>query len=265
LAEYLPSPQTEDCWKRVVDDYRAVFGEKLRAIVAHGSSVIGGSISGWSDFDVTVLLGPGAFGRTGLALDKALAAQAAVDSFGVLEAGYTYYSCAFYNSGRLPAEWPGFFPGAYRLLYGELGSAALATEEGARLCSARHLRKAAAFLATEAAIFAETHDVRVPGKDVFARLRWLRTEVKHLMFSTVALASGRALDTWALDKFEVLERFKRHSPGPASDDLQRFFDILCDLGPTNHDVAKVKEACVLALRFVEWCSWQSERFDAVIE
>jgi hypothetical protein len=264
LAEYLPSPQTEDCWKRVVDAYRPVFGEELRALVAHGSSVIGGSISGWSDFDVTVLLGPKAFGRTGLALDKALAAQAAVDSFGVLEAGYTYYSCSFYNADRLPAEWPGFFRGAYRLLHGELAPEALATEESARVCSEGHLRNAADFLATEAAIFAETHDARVPGKDAFARLRWLRTEVKHLMFSTVALATGQALDTWALDKFEVLERFKKYSPGPASYDLQRFFDILCDLGPTNHDVAKVKEACVLAFRFVEWCSSPVERSDTAI-
>ena len=242
-----------------------MFGEELRAIVAHGSSVTGGSISGWSDFDVTTLLGPEAFGRTGLLLEKALAAQAAVDSFGVLEAGYTYYSCAFYNLDRLPEEWPGFFRGAYRLLYGEMASGALATEESARLCGAAHLRKAADFLATEAAIFAETHDGGGPGKDVFARLRWLRTEVKHLMFSTVALANGHTLDTWALDKFEVLERFKKCSPGQASDDLQRFFDILCHLGPTNHDVAKVKEACILAFRFIEWCSRPVERSDGAIE
>jgi len=187
-------------------------------------------------------------------LDKAQAAQAAVDTFGVLEAGYAYYSCSFYNSDSLPADWPGFFPGALRLLYGGLPSRALATEERTRLCSEEHLRRAGDFLTKEISVFAETHDAGVPGKDVFSRLRWLRTELKHLMFSMVVLANGHALETWTLDKFEVLERFKRYFPGPAADNLQRFFDILRDLGPIDQDVRKMKEACFRAFRFFEWCS-----------
>lgn len=231
-----------------------MFNEDLRAVVAHGSSVTGGSISGWSDFDVCVVIGSNAFGRSGLTVEGARAAQAAVDTLGVLEAGYTYYSCSFYNSDSLPTDWPGFFPGAYRLLYGALPSGALATEERTRLCSEEHIRRAGDFLAREISVFAETHDAGVPGKDVFSRLRWLRTEMKHLMFSMVALASGHALETWTLDKFEALERFKRYFPGPAAENLQGFFDILCDLGPSYDDVTKMKEACFRAFRFFDWCS-----------
>jgi len=252
---YNPSPKTETCWRRIVQAYAGIFGPQLRAVVAHGSAVKGGLIPGWSDFDISVFLSPDAFGPVGLPCDKALAAQAAVDSFGVIEAGYSYYQAFFYNADALPDGWVGYFPGAYRLLHGELPAGALATEERARLSSERHLRQAACFLAARLEAFAESHDVGVPGRDVSARLRYLCTQVTPLMFSAVALASGDALKAWSLDKFQALDLFQQLYPGcPASEHLRRFFRILSELATNHDDLTKMKQAYVHGLHFLQWCA-----------
>ncbi len=135
---YIPSPETEACWRRVIQTYNRVFDIDLRAVVAHGSAIKGDFIPDWSDLDMSTFLSPDTFGPCDLPLNKTLATQATVNRFCVPQADFAYYQTYFHNTDAPPNPWVGFFPNTYRLLHGELSAGALATEASTLPSSERH-------------------------------------------------------------------------------------------------------------------------------
>lgn len=119
-------PATEQVSAQVVAALQRVFGDKLEAVVLHGSAAKGGYIPYFSDFDFVV------FHHGSFSYKEALALQKAMGRVNPLPFAYLQAS-QFINldrSGSLHTA--ALVPGGYHIIYGFLPTGALYTKDDLR-------------------------------------------------------------------------------------------------------------------------------------
>lgn len=243
-------PAIESLLEGFVDACRDIFGDKVEAIILHGSAVKGGVIPGYSDIDFMVFLSPAAFRDDGTLPDEAaFAMQERIGPMPWREAGFGYPQAYFYNAGRLPEWWTGPVPGAFRALVGELPDAAKATTEGLRAGARRFLSETLpGRLNGMVSNYADSADAQLP-----RRVRLLGTDLTPAVFSLASLHTDDLLLLWGRPKFEALAIVEQAYPDAEGPPLaKQFYANVVRLFATEFDVLLGRETFRTGVAFMRW-------------
>jgi hypothetical protein len=235
--------------ERVVRACLEVFGQDgVLGIYQHGSSVKGGMIPGFSDFDVHVLLKPGLVGPYGVSLDKVFAMQERVDGLGAREAGFSQFQGFFLDPAHLPPGWTGPTPGGYRVLSGSLPAGYEATDERLRLSSMRALSTARQEAERFHTSLVDAHDDTLRG-----RLRLMSTMITPMLYAAISYDQEKACALWAEDRFSAVRRLaERYADDPGHEHVIRFYRMLLEIGPGAASPEVLRSALKEGLSFIVW-------------
>ncbi|MPZ47817.1 MAG: hypothetical protein GEU75_00605 [Dehalococcoidia bacterium] len=228
---------------------REVFGDRLEAIIQHGSSVKGGEIPGYSDIDFQIYLTSDCFDADAHLQDELCFSFQ--DAFALLpwsETGFSYGQVYFYDRHRLPAWWTGPAPNTYRELLGKLPDEAKPSTEDFRRSSVRALKELPKYVGADVTNFADTTTDQLP-----RRLRLLGTTLTPIVFALIAYDADDALAIWSRSKFEALEMLEaryRDMEGPPF--ARQFYEEIGALFGGKFEAERARHAFKTGVRFLRW-------------
>ena len=186
-----------------VDVCKSVFGERLVAIIAKGSTVRGGFIPGLSDIDFHVYLKNDAFIYSDfLKVESGLSLQEKMDKLiQKYDVGGGPIQVNLLNVSQ-PPDWSGPLPGTYILLYGDDCPYPPHTAEKMLKQDLDNLKNPIAYKWIHT--YADKSNDQLPN---FVRL--LNTQVTPTLYRVLSLLTQDAIRVWKMTKFEVIEALEK--------------------------------------------------------
>lgn len=203
-------PETRAIVCAMAEVYVVHVGSALVALVAHGSAVKGGFISGSSDVDLDAFVVPSALDAHGeLPLERALALHA--DLAQIDPHPFQYLQGHVYPLGSGPRV--GYVPGAMQVVWGE-ADVPVATDKELVQSALSSLRE----LDPDALRSRISNGLLDHGAGRLDRqVRWLCTDVWPVIYQVACLHEGNGLEVWRLTKPEVVGRLQSvQGVGPAA-------------------------------------------------
>ncbi len=202
-------------------------------LVAHGSAVKGGFISGCSDIDLQLFLDDAAFAAVGgadltegrLSLNTALAIQRELAD--IDPAPFGYVQCYVFPP-RLPDGWTGPVSGAWRLIAGNCPLPE-ATAGELRAAAQAHLR------ALDPLPRGLQDELLGRSAARLARhVRLLTTEVWPALYNLLVLRDGDPMEVWNLMKQQAIERTAADEP--VGREIRAFYEAMLGYYPAQVEV-----------------------------
>jgi hypothetical protein len=229
----LPDPAAERVGALVAGAFTEVLGDRLDALLVHGSAVVGGYIEGYSDFDFLVFM------HGDLTTNEARALQACLGE--VDHAPFDYLQISrLVNLDDPPVgeERRVLIDGAYARLIGEY-------PEGWPLHDAETLRaRGAAVVAGLAGLLdrARRHWSAATGPRRTLEVRYYMTGLKPAVRAHLVSLGEDTLEVWTAPYPELARRWSAHEPALGD----RFTRLLAALPPSNSgEVAAGEELLAL--------------------
>lgn len=223
-ATSLIDPHAERVGALVRDAFLAVLGDRLEALLAHGSAVTGGYIEGLSDFDVVVYL------RGPLTLDDSLALQARLGEADHAPFAYLQISRAYDLDAPPPIEDRRLLiDGAYAELHGHHPKAwPFHDEDTLRASSDRVFDQLPAERAGQLRRWS-----LATGERRHRELRFQLTLLKPSLRALLVRLSEPVIEVWTAPYPELARRWTSHDPEFGA----RFASLLGGLPPAYEDEA----------------------------
>jgi len=221
-------------------------------IIAHGSAVKGGFISGCSDIDLLLFLERAAFVEDHLPLQLCETVQRELAK--INPAPFSYIQCyALSGEQHKDKNWAGPIPGGYRLLAGRLPIAEATREQ--LLDSAR---EKLARLPSEIAYYHAGLLQHGAGR-VERHIRLLCTSVWPTLNHVLSLQQNNPIEVWNLTKLQAIENLPAQAPmGHA---IRLFYQAITVYYPSGSSLDAGLEAVRHGISFLQAVNswWKSHK------
>jgi predicted nucleotidyltransferase len=233
----------EPLLQQYVEACTDVFGDRLIAIVLHGSSVKGGFIAGYSDIDFMVFLAPACFDEFGMDRELAFDIQRRTSAIDWRSAGALYFQAYYYNPDGVPGWWTGPIPGAHRVLCGVVPAHLVATPERLRETGRDFLvYQLPSNIASSVSNWADAMD-----STLARRVRLIGTAVNPALYALLAIQADDPIAVWTRPRSENLLALDALHPDIAAHARRYFALAPAFLNDAPHDAALANEAYAAAL------------------
>lgn len=248
LGEY--EKAVEEFRSEFIDACKSIFGDKLTAIIAKGSTVKGGFIPGLSDIDLHVYLEDEAFAFSDFPkLELGLRFQEKMDGLiRKYDFGGSLIQVIFINISQMRG-WSAPVDGSYLLLYGDVCPEPPPTVEGMLEKDRLNLQNPTYAYGLIASMADKTSD------HLADYVRRLNIAVTPTLYRVLSLLTCDPFRIWKMTRFEVLEELAQLDSEDVkqfAENGRRFFDIARQVSRLQKDLELCKSTIRLGFEVVDF-------------